>query len=442
MVTVADVRAMKDLLKRGNRDLSDEDRIDMLRALEELKCSAEAEQAEVTADFDASMRAKAAAKRVPPERQGRGVAAQIAFGRRESLSRGQRHLQLAKVVKEMPCTLEAWRDGLVDEYTVTQLMKGTACLSRQDRAAVDLEVAGDPEKVEAMSPRQAAAAANAAAYRADPMSFVDRRRKAEADRHTSIRPAPDVMTWFTALLSVKQGVGVHAALSVEADRQRAAGDPRSRGQLMADLLVERVLAPTIADAAGAKAGAKPGMGLMVNVVVRDSVLLGDEDGTGWVEGYGEVGGDLLREWIADNLDEGLDVWLKRLYERPETGQLVAMDSKAQRFDGGLAAFLRMRDRGCRMAYCDAPVRHLDHAQDSALGGATDTSNGQGVCEGHNYAKQAHGWRARPRPGPRHTIETSTPTGHVYVTTAPRLGPEPQQVLSPQERQVVNLYWAA
>ena len=185
--------------------------------------------AEVAVDFDASMRAKAAERKVPAARQGRGVAAQVAFAMRQSLSRGERFLQLAKTLREMPHTRAAWRDGIVPQFTVTQLMKGTACLSREDRAAVDLEVAGDPDKLEAMSPRQASAAANAAAYRADPMSFVDRRRKAEADRHTSIRPAPDVMTWFTALLSVKQGVAVHAALSVEADRLRAAGDPRSRG---------------------------------------------------------------------------------------------------------------------------------------------------------------------------------------------------------------------
>ena len=427
---------MKDQIRRGNRDLSDDERIDLIRALTELTCAAEAEQAEVAVDFDVSMRAKAAAAKVRAERQGRGVAAQLAFARRESLARGERFLQLAKTVREMPHTRAAWRDGVVPEYTVTQLMKGTACLSREDRAAVDLEVAGDPDRLEAMSPRQAGAAASAAAYRADPMSFVDRRRKAEADRHTSIRPAPDVMTWFSALLSVKQGVAVHAALSVAADQARAAGDPRSRRQIMADLLVERVIAPMVAG----QAGAKPGVGLMVNVVVRDSVLLGDEDGTGWVEGYGEVPGDLLREWIAANLDDGLDVWLKRLYEKPQTGELVAMDSRARRFDGGLAAFLRMRDRGCREAYCDAPVRHLDHVIDKALGGATDTSNGQGVCEGHNYAKQAHGWRSRPRPGPRHTVETTTPTGHVYMTTAPRLGPEPP--LSVEEVKVWEFYWAA
>ena len=184
------------------------------------------------------------------------------------------------------------------------------------------------------------------------------------------------------------------------------------------------------------------------MVVSDRVLLGDEDGSGWLEGHGPVPGDLIREWVADRLDhagdgqghgEGVRVWLRRLYETPATGELVAMDSRARRFPPGLAAFLRLRDRGCRMPYCDAPVRHLDHARDTALGGASDTSNGQGVCEGHNYAKQAHGWTSRPRPGPRHTITTTTPTGHTYTSTAPRLGPPPR---TPAEHKVAELYWAA
>jgi hypothetical protein len=47
-------------------------------------------------------------------------------------------------------------------------------------------------------------------------------------------------------------------------------------------------------------------------------------------------------------------------------------------------------------------------------------NGQGLCEACNHAKQAMGRTARPRPGPRHTIETTTPTGHRYTSTAPAL----------------------
>ncbi len=79
-----------------------------------------------------------------------------------------------------------------------------------------------------------------AAYRLDAESFVTRRRRAEADRHVSLRPAPDCMTWLTALLPVKEGVAAYAALTRTAASARASGDPRSKGQVMADELVEAV----------------------------------------------------------------------------------------------------------------------------------------------------------------------------------------------------------
>ena len=56
----------------------------------------------------------------------------------------------------------------------------------------------------------------------------------------SLRPAPDTMSQLSALLPVAQGVAVYAALTRSADTARAGGDARSRGQIMADTLVERV----------------------------------------------------------------------------------------------------------------------------------------------------------------------------------------------------------
>lgn len=95
-----------------------------------------------------------------------------------------------------------------------------------------------------------------------------------------------------------------------------------------------------------------------------------------------------------------------------------MDSVSRTFPEGLQRFLRLRDRTCRMPWCDAPVRHGDHVVASSRGGPTTAANGQGLCEGHNYAKEADGWQALPRPGPRHTVETTTSTGHTYTSAAP------------------------
>src|SRR4051794_14231986 len=80
--------------------------------------------------------------------QGRGVAAQIALARRESHHRGQRHLGLATIVPtELPHTWSAWRGGRITEWKATLITRETACLSREDRAAVDAAVAGDAERL-------------------------------------------------------------------------------------------------------------------------------------------------------------------------------------------------------------------------------------------------------------------------------------------------------
>jgi hypothetical protein len=288
----------------------------------------------------------------------------------------------------------------------------------EHRMLIDEEVCGDPDAVETLGDRQLAAEVKKRAYALDPQGFVDRRVKAEAERHTRVRPAPEGMAYFSALLSVKAAVLVQAVLHRAAVEANLAGDPRSHGQLMADLLVDRVVDPS-----RTAQGTGNGATLVVNIVVPDTVLFGDQDGSGWVEGFGEVPGDLLREWIADNCDdEDAEVFVRRMYENPD-GHLVAMDSRSTRFEGKLAEFLRLRDRGCRTQFCDAPVKHLDHSIKKADSGPTDAVHGQGLCERCNYDKEAIGWSARPRPGPRHTIETTTPTGHKYRSTAPRLRPE-------------------
>ncbi len=413
-----DLREVTSALAELGEGMTDAERVDAIRGAEELICAAQALQARLSVDLDTSMRSAAADRGVPAARRGRGVAHQVALARRESPRRAERRLQLAKIAPvELPCATAAWTAGKVDEWRVTLLARETACLSRADRLKIDAELADDPSLIEAMGVGELVAEVRRLAYALDPESFVERRRRAEADRHTSLRPAPDTMAVLSALLSVKNGVAVHAALSAEADRRKAAGDPRSRGQIMADTLTSRVVSPSVAEAA-------TGSPLMVNVIVSDEVLLGDPgtDGAAEVEGYGPVPGELLRSWIADHLDAGVDVFVRRLYETPATGALMAMDSKARLFPKRLAEFLRLRDRTCRTLYCDAPARDADHATAHAEGGATSVANGQCQCESCNIAKEAFGWSARPRPGPRHTVETTTPTGHTYTSVARRLTP--------------------
>ncbi|NHC23957.1 DUF222 domain-containing protein [Nocardioides sp. IC4_145] len=375
--------------------LDDVELIDAITALEDLVRVATAAQA---------------AAGVPAEVRGRGVAAQVGLARKESHHRGQRHLALAKVVPdEMPHLWAAWRQGKVTEHGATHAARETACLEVEDRLEVDRLLAADPETLDAMSVRDIASFCRNHAARLDPAAVVKRRRKAEEERCVTIRPAPDTMVHLTALLPVKDGVACYAALTKTAGTARAEGDARTKGQVMADTLVDHVLAGH-----HATTGNKIELGL----VMTDRSVLGDADDTAHIDGYGPIPAELGREILTDTLAAGEQLWLRRLYTSPTTGELVAMDSRARTYPAGLAKLIRLRDQVCRTPWCDAPIRHTDHADAVADGGETSAENGQGLCEACNLAKEAPGWHARPSPDG--SIETTTPTGHRHRTRPPAL----------------------
>ena len=396
----AQVRSWLDDLRHLDRGIEDEDRIDLIRALEELTCGAAAAQAVLAADLDDSQRAEQAARGVPVAQQGRGVASAGCPGSAGVTASWAAAPGLAKILRaELPETFAAFRAGRITEWKAMLVARETACLRLEDRAIVDAEMAGNPERIEAMGDGELVAEARKLACRLDPASVAER-RAAGPRQHSPLLP-------------VKAGVAVYAVLTREADRRRAEGDTRSRGQLMADVLVDRVT--------GLPESTSGQPGVMVSVVVSDDVLWGDSDDAGHVDGYGPVPADLARDLALSDSD-GLGArWFRRVYACPASGSLVAMDSRARSMPPPIAQVLRIRDRICRTPWCDAPIRHSDHVRAVDEDGETSERNGQGLCEACNHAKQAPGWRARPGPGIRHTVETTTPTGHTYRSTAPPTG---------------------
>lgn len=402
---VRQVRGLQARLVDPPRTMTDAERVDALRALEELKNTACAAQALISVDLDASQRAAQAAVGVPARAQGRGVAGQVGLARRDSAHRGARHLGLGKVlVGEMPCTLAGMRDGWLSEWRATLLAKETACLSAEHRAVVDQTLAGDRAgELQRWSDRRLVAEAARMAYRLDPQAVLRRIRRVENDRCVTSRPAPDTMAYLSALLPAARAVACYAALAKAADTARAQGDSRSRGQVMADTLVELLTGQKTADATPVEIG----------LVVTDRTLFANLG----QPGYGVVPAGWARDLVA-GLPAGTRAWIRRLYRHSLTGQLVAMDSKRRAFRDSIRRFTVLRDQICRTPWCGAPIRHVDHPVPVAEGGDTSSLNSQGLCEACNYAKQAPGWSARPVPGPVHTVRTTTPTGHVYDSTAP------------------------
>ncbi|MEC5180089.1 HNH endonuclease, partial [Arthrobacter sp. CG_A4] len=218
-------------------------------------------------------------------------------------------------------------------------------------------------------------------------------------------------------------VAVYTALTRHADTLRAAGDPRTKGQLMADGLVERTT--------GTPGGIT---GIELQLIMTDRTLLQSDSEPARLPGYGIVPAGWARNILTHtpkgkhpvNDDAAFNLFLRRLYTAPGTGDLIGMDSRARLFPTGLRRFLQTRDDTCRTPYCDAPIRHYDHIIPWHHGGTTTRTNGAGLCEACNHTKENPGWTAKPRPGPdaashhRHTIDLTTPTGHTYHSTAPPL----------------------
>lgn len=414
-----------------------------LRALENLKAAAAGAQARVTAVFaDGQERAAQVAREAAKDqgfdawraardrfRGSHSTAAQVGFARRLSPWQGARAVGFAqRLVSDLPATAAALCAGVLSEHRAMIVDRETSHLSVSDRIAVDEQVCADQQALTRLGDRALEHAVRAAGYRRDPQGAVDRARTAEAERRVTIRPLPDVMCRVSALLPMAQGIAAYAVLCQEADAARATGDPRGRGQILADTLVERVTGQASATAVPVE----------VQVVLSDAALLGtgpDADGPGLVPGFGPVPAGWVRDLIGATPPQGASkdtkatqVFLRRLYSTPDGTELVAMESRRRVFPAGLRRFLTTRDGTCRTPWCDAPIRHTDHVRDHTRGGPTSVSNGEGLCERCNHTKQLPGWSVAVLDPPGdgsgrpHRVRWSTPTGATYDSTAPPLLP--------------------
>ena len=409
------------------RDLAvaDEDgaRVDQIRALEELKAAAAAAQARVTATFVDSQRRAQRDAGVKAERAERGIASQVGLAKRCSPHAAARFVGWAKILTtELPHTFAALERGEITEWRPTLVARETVFLSREHRAQVDAALV---PRLERLGDRRVAAEARKLAYQLDPAGCVERQRAAEQDRRVSLRPAPDPMARLSALLPVTDGVGAYASLCRDADAMIAAGDLRSRGQLMADLLVQRLTGQQTTQ----------GTPVEVNLVISTDTLLNGGDEAAHLDGIGPVPAPTAREMVFDT---DAPVWLRRVFTAAGSGQIVAVESKRRLFTSGQRRWIKLRDQVCRTPWCEAPIRHTDHVQPKDAGGPTSIDNGQGLCQACNYAKEAPGWRARPCSAG--AVTTTTPTGHRYHSRPPSL--PGRQRGSPLERHVADLIWAA
>ncbi|MFI2485471.1 HNH endonuclease [Promicromonospora kroppenstedtii] len=392
--------------------------VDLLGELEAVKNAVTATQARLAVALDEATRADEARQSIRAERQGRGVPNQVGAALRVGPHAGAGFVSTSRVwITQMPHTFTALQAGVLSQWRATLLVRETSHLSLEHRALIDEEICGPTHLTElaTMSTRRLVARIKELAARLDVHACVNRNAKAVSERRVSIRPAPDLMVYLTALVPMAQGVQAYAQLKTTAEAAKATGDERGIGQIMADTLIER--------ATTREPGQANDVPVTINLLVSDDTLLatGNQPAVvveGAPAGAGVVPAPVARNLAAHAIDTDT-AWLRSIYVNPH-GRLLATTSTSRFHPQGLTSLLRAREQGiCATVWCDAPVRHTDHITPHAEGGPTSLDNGQGLCARCNHAKQAPGWSQKTtQHNGLHAVETITPTGHTYVSVAP------------------------
>jgi Domain of unknown function (DUF222)/HNH endonuclease len=398
-----------------NSTVSDAARIDRIARLEKLRAATAALQAAESVRFAKSQVEEQLAANVDPERIGRGIAEQIGLARRISPTTAARRLSTARVLWfELPETYSQLIAGEVHERIAETVVSETRHLDAEKRGEVDdqLKAAG----INQMGVKAATACIRKITYEADREGYVKRGRHERKHRRVGIRSAPDTMAFLSGYLPVEQGVACYAALRKHADTVIATGDGRTRDQIMADTLVERLTGQVTAT----------DVDVEVQIMMPlDSLLDPDSNKPATIPGYGPLPVDIVWDILINSKGRK---WWRRLFTAPSgstghSGPIVGGDARRRCFEGWLAELIKLRDQQtCRNPYCGAPIRHIDHITRHSEGGATSHTNGRGVCERCNYVREMPGWQITIiDAGPcdeAHSIMITTPTGHHYLSRAP------------------------
>jgi hypothetical protein len=162
---------------------------------------------------------------------------------------------------------------------------------------------------------------------------------------------------------------------------------------------------------------------VISVIATEATVTGDSDQPGYLEGYGVIDAEQVRE-----LSESAAL---RIVECPTVTPAEALRYQPSAV---LERWIRCRDVTCRFPGCDRPagICDIDHTipfnhANPAAGGLTVPGNLACYCREHHRLKTFHsgpsGWRDKQLPDG--TIVWISPTGRIYRTTpgGPELFPQ-------------------
>ncbi len=261
--------------------------------------------------------------------------------------------------------------------------------------------------------------------RIDPDGMRERHRRAREDRHVHVGAEADGMSEVSGSLPAADGRTLTGRLD-EIARTVCADDPRSYAARRADALIamchgqDRLVCgcgrddcPRNPAAAGHETRArKP----LVHVIATAATVAGTSDDPGFLDGYGIVDPDTVRDLAGAGTIRPLDPdLLAGINGRTTDRDLTYRPTQA------LADAVRAMHGTCQWPNCDAAVWNcdLDHTEPfdhdrPERGGRTVGANLGPYCRRHHRIKHSGGWTdARTADG---GIILISPTGHGYRTS--------------------------
>jgi hypothetical protein len=261
-------------------------------------------------------------------------------------------------------------------------------------------------------------AVDAAVRVVDPDAARERRAEAEDHRYISVTAQDNGMAEIYGSVAAAAATAFDRRLSQLA-KQVCPADPRTMDQRRADALGALTEGRRLACACG-----KPdcpsrtedtgcnsdsgGAQVVVNVVASEQTVKGDSSQPGYLEGYGLIDAEQVRELAA--------AASLRLAD-PQTSAAEALRYQPS---AALERAIRCRDLTCRFPGCSRPamVCDIDHTipfnhVDPKAGGLTVPWNLKCLCRQHHRLKTFGGWRdAQLADG---TVVWTSPTGQIYRT---------------------------
>jgi hypothetical protein len=422
--------------------------LDQLDALERIKSAAAAAQVVITAAFadtveaadeaadDAPTNSRPDRRRRPPRAM--SIGAEVALAVRTSPYQGEQRVLLARRLRDdLPGIHQALARGDLSEDKAHAVARQVAHLDPTQRARVDTDLTttlgATSGGFAALGEEKLRQAVRRSCLRIAADAETRRHRKARADRHVTTRQLDDGTGRITATVAIEHLATVRTALDTAAATARAAGDPRTAGQVRADTLVHRLTGHDPVEPVPVR----------VNLVITAESLLTDENSRqepGQVPGIGWLPAALCTDLVR-TASAAAKATLRRLFVHPHDRALVAMESASRTFPTALAELINLRDGGlCRTPGCNARIRHHDHITRHADDGPTSAHNGQGLCERCNYVKETPGWTSWTTGTVPHEVhEVHGVTEHLRIlrSTAPPLPRRPEDHYTPAELHVAR-----